>query len=70
MHDHSIVKITLSNLRLVDLKNIYAFIDADLDIAGIEIGIFDIQIRHKAGGGTSIHLPTHRDQHGVAHASC
>ena len=67
--DKASISITFHNLRPLAAKSIYALVDADLDISGVTIGIRDIQVRHKPGGGTSIHLPTHKDERGSLRAS-
>ena len=58
------VTFTIANPRIVDSKRLYAFVDVEVQVAGLSFRIIGVQIRHD-GGGLSVHLPTHRDVTGI-----
>ena len=58
------VTFQIYNLRPVRTKTVYAFLDADMEIGGVEFRVCGIQARHLPGGGTAVHLPCYRDVDG------
>ncbi len=58
------VTFTIANPRTVSSKRLYALVDVEVQVSGLSFRIVGVQIRH-AGGGLSVHLPTHRDVSGI-----
>ena len=58
------VTFSVFNLRAVRAKTVYAFLDAEIDVAGVRLRVSGIQARHAPGGGTSVHLPCYREVDG------
>lgn len=54
------VQITVTAVRPIAGRAIFAFIDVELVIAGVALTLHGIQARHIVPHGTSIHLPTYR----------
>jgi len=63
------VTFSIFNLRTVQTKTVYAFLDAEMAVDGVRFRVSGIQARHAAGGGTSVHLPCYRDTDGVWRAA-
>jgi hypothetical protein len=53
----------------VRTKTVYAFVDVELEIAGVVFQVRGVQARHAPGGGTSVHLPCYRDADGAWRAA-
>lgn len=54
------VQITITAVRPVSGRAIFAFIDVELVISGVALTIHGLQARHARPHGTSVHLPTYR----------
>jgi len=71
-HDTEMVAITVTSVRPVQTKSLYAFCDVEIVINGVALAVHGIQVRHgrQAGRGcditgTSICLPTFKDETGT-----
>ena len=54
------VNFTVVNCEPLQSKTVFALVDIEMSVCGVEFSIRGVQARHLAGGGTSIHLPTYR----------
>ena len=59
------VTFTVSNARPVDSKVLFALVDVEVQIAGVAFDIMGVQARRLPEGGTSVSLPTFKDEGGV-----
>jgi stage V sporulation protein G len=53
------------NARPVDSKTLFALVDVEVQIAGIAFDIMGVQARRLPDGGSSICLPTFKDEGGT-----
>jgi DNA-binding cell septation regulator SpoVG len=58
------VTFTITNLRTINSKRLYALVDVEIRVAGLSFRIIGVQIQ-RGSGGLSVHLPTHRDVNGA-----
>jgi hypothetical protein len=53
------------NARAINSKALFAMVDVEVQIAGVTIDIVGVQARRLLDGGTSVSLPTFKDEGGV-----
>jgi len=58
------ISFTLNNVRSVQSKTVFAYLDVELTLAGVSLTLHGVSARHVPGGGCSIHLPTYRNERG------
>jgi DNA-binding cell septation regulator SpoVG len=58
------VTFTITNLRIVNSKSLFALVDVEVQVAGLSFKIIGVQVRH-GSNGLSACLPTHRDVNGA-----
>ncbi len=58
------VTFTVRNARPVDSKTLFALVDVEVQIAGVAFDIMGVQARRLPDGGSSICLPTFKDEGG------
>jgi stage V sporulation protein G len=56
---------TVTNARPVRSKALFAMVDVEVQIAGVAFEIMGVQARRLPEGGTSISLPTFKDEGGA-----
>jgi len=59
------VTFTVSNARRIDSKILFALVDVEVQIAGVAFDIMGVQARRLPEGGTSVALPTFKDEGGI-----
>ncbi|MDX3911009.1 MAG: hypothetical protein QHC67_14490 [Sphingobium sp.] len=62
---NALVTITVLNAQPASGKALYALVDVELLIEGVEVVIYGVQARRVPDGGTSIHLPTFKAADGT-----
>ena len=60
----AVVTFVVTNPRRIDSRKLFALVDVEMEIAGVSFVIQGVQAR-KVPAGTSIHLPTYKDQDGA-----
>jgi len=68
--DKETVEITVTSVRPVQTKSLYALCDVEIVINGVALAVHGIQVRHGRQAvsdktGTSICLPTYKDETGT-----
>jgi hypothetical protein len=64
--DSEVVSFVVTNARPVGrMRNLFALVDVEIQIAGVTFTIVGVQARRLAGGGTSVELPTVKDESGA-----